>query len=498
MSEPKDPEFYRLLRKATKEGLSLVENLVKRGEKFPRYEYFKMDTYSHSGKGLPFFSPIMKEKGPNDYKNAFGDNESFRIRIDKLESVTELLKYVRSNIAIRNFYTDTEPKYREVTVEIGIHDVVKTLVDRYIHLYDRFDLVDRLFLKIYLPIETYIYSSDLAFDVVIPILFLGFDFEETSFPQFKVEIVRMSEKFQRARIQNVNVWHRSQIPTIGAATHAIVFKKWYTEKSINDLLTGILFNEILPYDEKPKYYADCFFAALRIATDCNTGYAQVLLRPDGWANDYTADLPDLKGASLDNSHTFLHYASIPEQTKKLNLIQTKMSVNIFANIISSKNNKLRIAINRLNLCYERQNEEDAIIDATIGIEALLSDDNNQEIIHKLALRIAALSELDTLVKEDAKVIFKQVKEIYSFRSAVVHGSAKSKDKREIKLSKKTVVPTVKKGMEYLRMIIRVLLNHPRYQDPRVIDSELLLGRMNHELSRSKKNVSKTLKSRYRK
>jgi lipopolysaccharide biosynthesis regulator YciM len=153
-----------------------------------------------------------------------------------------------------------------------------------------------------------------------------------------------------------------------------------------------------------------------------------------------------------------------------------MVVKVFTKIIESKNNRINIAIKRLNLCYERENEEDAIIDVTIAIEALLSDDNNQEITHKLALRIAALSKYDTMVKEAPNVIFEQIKKIYSFRSAVVHGSSSANKKKEIKLSTKEVVPAVKKGTEYIRMVIRVLLNYPRYQDPKLIDSELLLGR----------------------
>ena len=494
MSKPKDPDFYRLLRNAAKEGLILIEEFVKSGKRIHRYEYFISGVDADSGTDFPNFSRYFKEEGPNDYKDVLGEHETSPIRIDKLESVKKVLEYAVANSVIKTFYTDQNPKYADVTVIIGIYNIVKALIDRYIHSYNRFDLVDRLFLKVYLPIENYIYASNLGFDVVIPILFLSFDFEKASFPQSKMLIERMSEKFQRARSLLVNVVHRDQLHTIGYATHAVVFKNWITEKPINDLLTTILFYDVIPFDERPKHYADCFFAALRIATDCNTGYAQVLLKPQEWGSDFVADLPDLKGSSLDRSLNYFRTSPVNRIATKLDLDQAKLSMRIFAEIIDSQSNKMRIAINRLNLCYERESQEDAILDATIAIEALLSDDNSQEITHKLALRIAALSKLDTLVKEDTNVIFEQVKQIYSFRSAVVHGSGKTKEKREIKLTKKVGVPTVKKGMEYLRMIIRVLLNHPRYQNAKLIDSELLLARKTHGVSQSRRNSSNTMKS----
>jgi hypothetical protein len=474
MSKPKDHNFYRLVKCATKEGLLSVENLLKKEKKIGRYEFW--DFHIDSVSGFPLFSHIMKRKGPVDYKNVFGDNESFPIRIDKLESVVKAVEYAYSNPIIKSFYTDEDPKYGDVTVYIGIHTLIEDLVDRYIHLYNRFDLIDRLFQKIYLPIENYIYSTKLDFDFIIPILNLGFDFQRVSFPQSRVSIEKMSEKFQiaRTRIVHPSLW--SQIREIGYATHAVIFRKWTVEKPNNDANTICLFYDTIHLLNEPRYYVDCFFAALRVVTNCGTGYAQVLVKPYNWGSNYVADLPDIKGGTLNKPSIYAKPMSWGQKVTTLDLKTTRMVVKVFTKIIESKNNRLNIAIKRLNLCYERENEEDAIIDVMIAIEALLSDDTSQEITHKLALRIAVLSKFDTMVKETPNVIFEQIKKIYSFRSAVVHGSSSANKKKEIKLSTKEVVPAVKKGIEYVRMIIRVLLNYPRYQDPKLIDSELLLGR----------------------
>jgi hypothetical protein len=82
----------------------------------------------------------------------------------------------------------------------------------------------------------------------------------------------------------------------------------------------------------------------------------------------------------------------------------------------------------------RDEQEDPILDATIGLEVLLSDGNTQEVTHKLALRLAALSTLVPGCKHQAAAIFRNVKKtIYPFRSAAVHGNEeKARKTREVR------------------------------------------------------------------
>ena len=62
-------------------------------------------------------------------------------------------------------------------------------------------------------------------------------------------------------------------------------------------------------------------------------------------------------------------------------------------IASSESEAIRLAINRLNGCLTRTDPADAILDATIGLELLLGDDQNQSLSYKLRLRAAALAIL---------------------------------------------------------------------------------------------------------
>lgn len=125
----------------------------------------------------------------------------------------------------------------------------------------------------------------------------------------------------------------------------------------------------------------------------------------------------------------------------------------------------------------REEQEDAILDATIGLEVLLSDGNTQEVTHKLALRLAALSRLVPGCKHQAATIFRNVKKaIYPFRSAVVHGNVEKASKtQEVETETGEAFAAVRLATEYLGMAVRAVASHPEYLDPAAIDEKLLLG-----------------------
>ena len=125
----------------------------------------------------------------------------------------------------------------------------------------------------------------------------------------------------------------------------------------------------------------------------------------------------------------------------------------------------------------REDQEDAILDATIGLEILLSDGETQEVTHKLALRLAALSTLVPGFEHQAPTIFRNVKKtIYPYRSAVVHGHEKKASQTRAMRTDRGEVGAVKLAMAYLGMALRAVAARPEFLDPAVIDNDLLLGR----------------------
>ena len=85
---------------------------------------------------------------------------------------------------------------------------------------------------------------------------------------------------------------------------------------------------------------------------------------------------------------------------------------------SLRNNKsLQIIIRRFYDSAQRLNDEDAIIDLMIALEALFLNENS-ELNHRLALRISKLLEPDV----DNQLVYDFIKKAYIVRSKVAHGS----------------------------------------------------------------------------
>lgn len=125
----------------------------------------------------------------------------------------------------------------------------------------------------------------------------------------------------------------------------------------------------------------------------------------------------------------------------------------------------------------RDSEEDSLLDATIALEALiLSDGGVQEMTHKLAMRIGALSKLDVDFEKEPKIVFSDVKKIYQYRLSIVHGNKNVDKNRYIQINTEEKIPTATLAVEYLKLSLKILLNNPDYITyPNKIDENLLLN-----------------------
>ena len=162
-----------------------------------------------------------------------------------------------------------------------------------------------------------------------------------------------------------------------------------------------------------------------MTTPYKTGYGQLLTQPVGWASTYSANLPPLERIAVREYPSSFEDGCWNDDVQTLSSDIIKDVGKFFRALeqLSSKESKFNFAVKRFNLAHLRESDEDTTIDAAIGMEALLSD-SNEEMTHKLAMRIAALSTLDS-VKSDPTQVMKEVKDVYKFRSAVVHGDLRT-------------------------------------------------------------------------
>jgi len=143
-----------------------------------------------------------------------------------------------------------------------------------------------------------------------------------------------------------------------------------------------------------------------------------------------------------------------------------------------RHKRIKLALSRLNTCLLRDNNEDKILDACIGLEALLSDDNKQEMTHKLALRLAAISPYFERGKYLKKDVFKAAKKVYGYRSSVAHGGNSNKNSHVTIAGSQ--IPTEEFAIDLLRETIIVLGKNSNFLNPASIDFNLLLSTSNNK------------------
>ncbi len=465
--KPIDPRLFELVAHTVKEGLECVQQLEAENKYIGTHLSWPQLSYWDSG--LPNIHENLLS-GPTDYKGAFGLYSDHHVRIDELQTFEALLNYAYSDNRIKGYFIPpnrTEPDEKLFKVEVFF--LAGYLIDRYMHVYkDASFSVERL-LPMYVSLESGLLKELLLVDIVVPILFLKFDFDSIALGN-DATIERMNDGFQLARASKRAYGPGVHTSVLSSATHAFILGGWELRNRSWWEVTNV-YSETSAY---PLRSIDRFFAAIRIATGTDTGYAQLLMRPVEWAHDYTAHLPPIEGTSIRGYPTWFENFYWLNPVPTLTAEDTAEVERVYSRLTEVESNKLRIATQRLNRCFLRESEEDSILDATIAMELLLADDSRQEITHKLALRMAALSKLAPENKQTPVEVYRAIKRIYAYRSAIVHGSTKASGKREITLGSKGKISAVTAAVDYLRMALGVLTEHEEYLDPAEIDEKLLL------------------------
>lgn len=417
--------------------------------------------------------------GPRDYSSEFGSWDH-QINLESVDSCRELRELVARNAYLQDrlgarLADEGGDAQKSMVAEFlfssKVLDVPENIAVRYVTLHDTCDIDATRISAIYAPIHRALFATSLAVDLLVPILAVQFPSDTVSLSN-NVSIVRLSEEDHRARAQIRVTGMEPQQPPISAATHALCFfDLGVVENRGGDSLLYLARDK----EAYPLARIDHFFTAFRVACGHSTGFCQLLIRPKDWAHRYTADLSPMLGTTVRAYPRALDDTLPPKETYIVADEDAHRIGVVFDALERSEENSIRVASSRLERCYRRETDDDAILDATIGLEALLSDGETSELTHKLALRAAALSVFFPKSMGTKQQVFEEMKKIYSYRSSVVHGSRKSEKKAELALPDMTRVPTTARAIEYLRLVLATLLEHPEYQKATQIDRTLLLS-----------------------
>jgi Apea-like HEPN len=224
----------------------------------------------------------------------------------------------------------------------------------------------------------------------------------------------------------------------------------------------------------PQAEIDQVLDAIRVATGTPTGYAQVFMRPVGWAWDYRAHLPPVITGAIIRKYPadFDNGAWTRTDLPTISAEEIAVAGEIYRGL-SNAPGRLTLAAERLGAAMLREHEADTILDLCIGLEAVLGDESPGDITYKLALRAAAVLSASG-ISDDPKTIFNHIKAIYRYRSAVAHGRP-SESRRVLRDAEGSELLAVDVAREYLRSAIIALSARPELAaKPEELDAGLIL------------------------
>jgi len=476
-NEIRRPDLYSIIKQGVIDGLQKVREVKAAGKYIGRYYDFpKLDRFRS---GFPHFTQHFDNNQPSNYNDVFGDNEKSEVVWNSIPSWKNFREFAEADTFLKNYFklgdlcTDypTMPNFAEWSTKYETYGTLSNFVDRFIHVSKATEFDEAIFESIYLEWEASVFLEKLPFEVCVPILCVNFDFQ-SEFLDGVASVEKMTDDFQLARNNQHDLVTSVHDCVIGAASHTLVLHGWSTITNRNKNEREATFNEFSPFS-KGISRIDNFFAALRTVTGIETGYSQLVVRPSGWGNRWKAFLPRVyvvtTRAYPDHFENFGWLRDAPT----VNADSISQVAEVYRALSETTANSLAIAARRLNTAYLRRDEADSILDVTIALEALLGDDSRTEMTHKLAMRMAALVKIEPCIEGQLSEIFDFIKKIYAYRSAIVHGSKKSENKRTVSNKRNEEIPTVHLGLKLLRHSILTLARHPQYLDPAKLDQFLI-------------------------
>lgn len=298
-----------------------------------------------------------------------------------------------------------DPETSKTLVALDVIRVVTTIAERS-------EATGQDVRDVYIEHERALLATTLTADVVVPIALVRLDRDEPLHLGHDVWVEPLDEPTQRARAVDVN---NSVNPyLVSAATHAIVLRSREFDNSRGPLVRRVILNANPPFGDE----IDEAFQALEIATDQRLGYVQVALRPHDWGYRWLGDLPPIESTVTALSRLPPELADHGWNSEPIQVGGDALgrAPRIFSRLRST-NAQGKLAARRLFQSSLRSVPEDALLDACIGIEALLGDQHD-ELVHRMGLRasVALAGQMDATLTYDI------LKKVYGHRSKIVHGT----------------------------------------------------------------------------
>lgn len=410
------PDLWDLIRPVLRPAQTAAENyLAANGY----VEKFDARTYHESSAGWPLVtSERFFADGPPKWSSLFSlePGKFSKILIaDIPEFATALdgvLNLSRKDEGFRRAFSPLlwdDPKRQDWDTSITFLGLVGEILGRA----DALNLQsDEELLNLYRQVERGRFAEVLDGDVMVPLVLTGFDASEPVHLVDDYWLEPITEEVHRARALGVHDDVSQHIAA--AATHAVVrrgARLINPHGSQGDSLGRFDVSDVVALTRH-------VMEAIHIATEQKAGYAQVLIRGESWVSwrGWHADLPHVYRAATVVGYPLSFDGGWNRPMKRISNTELD-EVRLLVQSLGTSPKNVQLAARRCLRTTFRGDVEDEILDATIGIEALLSGEKD-ELTHRMSLR-AAVALSDTF-RSDA--VYALMKQVYNQRSQIVHGT----------------------------------------------------------------------------
>lgn len=479
MTDTPDLELQRQLAKHFSAALDATISAIRAElakDRKPRGKRSEPSFYFRDN-GMPSLSDgsVFENRGPLQYADLLepmpgaGNNPFHRQKFDegRFAEVDALAEFVRANpgCARSNFPSSLENPSVIDIIRVQLEIQLAHAANHYFQRYGNTPLDCRKRTALLGPIFRGFFNERVNITDVIPIALVKFDFDRLRLAD-DAYIFRMSEALQKKRWAAKAYGASGHDGVVAAATHAFAITGWHWP----NVPWMQMPNNLAGHTPMLRERIEELFAALRLVSGVSTGYAQEARVARGWRHLHSDQPPEVYAAGARRyPEEFDDFGWMRDDLPTVTREQMRETASVLTRIAAIEDQRLTLALRRMNGAMIRSDVADTILDATIALEILLSDGDSQAVGYKLRMRAGALANLAE--PGGAAAVSAAIKQIYEARSRIVHGARQSK-KRDTALAGSLARDT---ALKTLRNILQIVIAHPRYLDPLKIDAELLLA-----------------------
>lgn len=466
--QPIDPELWRMTLRAARAADFAADDYLQQGGTRPRVEKrASIDEFQGGWINLsrPVFGSAPKD-APTDYNGLFASKPSLLrpIAFTDVTELVELREYIlgRSDLAVRLGAEEIAADHAKEFIDYEIFELPISVLSR-AHATAE-SLSDETLLSIYLERERSWLLDPLPVEYVIPLVLTALELERPLVVSDTIRIEPLDEPSQLARAPHPISVENVPNPVIGAATHAIVLSGHHIPNPGPVRRVWVRRDD----GEPPLGDAEDICEVIRLLTPADLGYAQVLLRPIGWADRWTYNLPQLTTVTTVHRYPewFDNFGWLREKEPILSADLEQVPA-VFA-ALQGAVPRVRLAARRLSAAELRHSREDRVVDACIGLEALLSSETD-ELSHRMGLRAAtALATRPGGAKPHN--VYSMMRKVYGYRSKIVHGDSPKSE--TITLGDRTF-ELADLAVFLLRELLKDVVIRPKAWTPKSLDDDLL-------------------------